>query len=63
MPINVLRLRMLAANCRGFAAVARNDHARRYLSDLAREYDARAADVQAFDEDCRKPAGLLQLAI
>ncbi len=63
MPINVLRLRTLAANCRRFAAIARNDAAQCFLMDLAREYEARAADVQAFDQDRREFAGPILLAV
>lgn len=63
MPINVLRLRALAANCRRFAVIARNEKARCFLIDLAREYEARAIDVQAFDEDCRTLAGPMLLAV
>jgi len=48
MKINVLRLRTLAANCRRFAAIARNESARQFLFDLAQEYDARAADLEGF---------------
>lgn len=63
MPINVLRLLALAANCRRFAAIARNDDARRFLIELAREYEARGADVQAFDRDRRELAGPILLAV
>lgn len=63
MPINVLRLRTLAANCRRFVAIARDAEARRFLIDLAREYEARAADVQALDEDRRELAGPILLAV
>ena len=63
MPINVLRLRTLAANCSRFAAIARNERARHFLIDLAREYEARAVDVQAFDEDRRELVGPILLAV
>ena len=63
MPINVLRLRTLAANCRRFASIARNDAARCFLIDLAREYEARATDLQAFDETRRELAGPILLAV
>ncbi len=58
MNINVLRLRTLAANCRRLTAIARNDYARQYLIDLAREYEARATDIEIFalhDRELARP--------
>ena len=52
-----------AANRRWFASIARNDAARCFLIDLAREYEARAADVLAFDGDRRELAGPILLAV
>lgn len=63
MPINVLRLRTMAANCRRFAAIARDHEARRFLIDLAREYEASAADVEVFDRDRRKLAEPILLTL
>ncbi len=63
MKINVLRLRTLAANCRRFAAIARNDYARQFLIDLAWEYEARATDIEAFARHDRELARLQLMAV
>jgi len=49
MMINVQRLKTFAANCRRFADVARDESARAHLIDMAREFEVRAAEVEALD--------------